>query len=543
MVNEVKFTMAMEGGTVVVANLDQVGNKLIDVNTKLKDAGRGAEAFGGSIGTVGNQLRGFDSSVNTTKGSVDSLAHGLKSAFIGSSVAVGLIGLKNTMMDFTQSMVQAQIQVDQLRNGLNFAVGRDKSAGELNFIRESSKALGLEFVSTSQQYMKLASAARGTSLEGQKVREVFTAVAQASTVMGLSAEQTSGALLSISQMISKNTIMSEELKGQLGERLPGAFQTAARAMGVTTEQLNKMLETGQVVAGDFLPKFAAELSKGVAPEVEAAAKSMQASVNKMSYAWTDLKQTLAQSGVGDYIGKEIRSVTAFLNDLKFTLESFKKSAPDALGGLYVEFAKLAARTSFNVLTTSANSFNWALNALTGNVFKLNENIRLIPDTLQSRAVQAEMLSANLTKAEAELANLQTRLAKAPENIYLKSETYQAHLLVKQLEAALVAKHALSGKSGISGNVPNPDRVIDRENARVAAEKQAAADKYLLSIRQQLSGVDASYLPTLEKLNAMRMAGNVSEAEYIKLVSDLAAKNYKAAASVKAHKDAKKELKD
>ena len=41
--------------------------------------------------------------------------------------------------------------------------------------------------------------------------------------MGLSADQTSGVLLALQQMISKGTVQAEELRGQLGERLPGAL--------------------------------------------------------------------------------------------------------------------------------------------------------------------------------------------------------------------------------------------------------------------------------------------------------------------------------
>lgn len=477
MANEVKFTLAMDGGAAVVTDLDQVGRKLIDVNTKIKDAGSGADAFGGSMRTVGSQLRGFGGDVNDAKGSVDSLAHGLKSAFIGSSVAVGLIGLKNTMMDFTQSMVQAQIQVDQLRNGLNFAVGRNKAASELNFIRESSRALGLEFVSTSQQYMKLAASARGTSLEGQKVHDVFTAVAQASTVMGLSAEQTSGALLSISQMISKNTIMSEELKGQLGERLPGAFQIAARSMGVTTEQLNKMLETGQVVAGDFLPRFAQQLSQEVAPEVNAASMSMQASVNRLANSWTSLKQAMVEGGMG-------KSIASGMTSLSRSVDGVAESMKDAKAqgaGFITQFADMAggALAIMIPFVDAPRSFN-----------------------------------GHLRDAEQELEVLQKKLAAVPDNIYLKSETYQAQLYVKELRAIKKAKDDL-----------NPDYASPAEDRRFALSADAYREKEKVKktyddLLQNLSGVGSKFQEHLSQLKAGFDAGHVGHAKYVADVKTL-----------------------
>lgn len=483
MVNEVKFTLAMDGGTAVVTDLDQVGRKLVDVNTKLKDAGSGADAFGGSTRTVGNQLRGFGGDVDGAKGSVDALANGLKSAFIGSSVAVGLIGLKNTMMDFTQAMVQAQIQVDQLRNGLNFAVGRSNAAGELNFIRESSKALGLEFVSTSQQYMKLAASARGTSLEGQKVHDVFTAVAQASTVMGLSAEQTSGALLSISQMISKNTVMSEELKGQLGESLPGAFQIAASAMGVTTEQLNKMLETGQVLAEDFLPKFANELTKRTAPAVEEASQSMQASVNRMSNSWTELKQVVAQSGVGDF----------FKADMKIINDALTSTAKD-----------------MQVAKAEGAGFLGQFGALMKGVVLFLNPINLVNYQFQD-------LEKNLIDAQGELKKTIIALEKEPNNIWLKNAAHNTQEYIDKLREAQTRQIQLIGtyESGDDRKI----KAFNAELSQASAAKAKAINGYS-DVLQGLSGVNVNFQKHLSQLKAGMDAGIVTQEKYVEDVKTL-----------------------
>ena len=49
----------------------------------------------------------------------------------------------------------------------------------------------------------------------------------------------------------------------LSESLPSAVGIAAKAMGVTTQQLFKMMEQGQIIASDFLPKFTKELRSAV----------------------------------------------------------------------------------------------------------------------------------------------------------------------------------------------------------------------------------------------------------------------------------------
>jgi tape measure domain-containing protein len=130
--------------------------------------------------------------------------------------------------------------------------------------------------------------------------------------MGLSAEDTEGIFLALGQMISKGTVQAEELRGQLGERLPGAFNLAAQAMGVTTAQLDKMLQNGQVVAKDFLPKFANELDKVYSAGVQLGSDGLNANTNRFNSALTNLYKT-----VGDYLtpafNGALKAGTGFLN--------------------------------------------------------------------------------------------------------------------------------------------------------------------------------------------------------------------------------------
>jgi tape measure domain-containing protein len=126
-----------------------------------------------------------------------------------------------------KAVLEARIQFEKLNNVLGQAVGTAKVAAELTFIRDAASRLGLEFQSTAAAYAKFAAASRGTALEGGQTRDIFTGIAQASAALGLSSEETAGALTAVQQIISKGKVSAEELRGQLGERLPGAFQRGA----------------------------------------------------------------------------------------------------------------------------------------------------------------------------------------------------------------------------------------------------------------------------------------------------------------------------
>jgi tape measure domain-containing protein len=161
-----------------------------------------------------------------------------------------------------REFVQANASMEAMTKSLELVTGSSEAAArEMEFVRGQAARLGLDINSAANSYLQLSASAKGTVLEGQATRDIWSAVAESMARLGKTSAETDGALLAISQMMSKGVVSAEELRGQLGERLPGAFQVAAKAMGVSTQELGKMLEQGQILASDFLPKFSAELRK------------------------------------------------------------------------------------------------------------------------------------------------------------------------------------------------------------------------------------------------------------------------------------------
>src|SRR5690606_5836527 len=147
-------------------------------------------------------------------------------------------------------------------------------------------------------------------------------VANAAGKLKLSNEQVQGTFLALSQMMSKGKVQAEELRGQLGERLPGAFALAAKAMGVTEAELNKMLEKGQVISEDFLPKFAKQLDISFGNDKTEKIVSMQASVNRLNTAfdmlWDSKRAKTFFTEVTDGFAEMIREITVLLNSQDFS---------------------------------------------------------------------------------------------------------------------------------------------------------------------------------------------------------------------------------
>lgn len=304
------------------AGIGGTGTAAAGASTSLNRYEQSAQQAGKAMGDLERQSRSFgdslkDFAIGAT--AVNAVAQSVR------GLVDGLMEIPTAVFSSVRGFAELQAQVDKITVGLKFAAGGDATAGarDLGFLREETNRLGLDLSVASSSFVRLAAAARETTLEGKGARDIFLAISEAATVMHLSSAESEGALMAVGQMISKGTVQAEELRGQLGERLPGAFQIAARAMGVTTAELGKMLEQGQVLSDDFLPKFAAQLRKELAGSVEEAANSTQAALGRIDSAWADLKRTVADSGLGQAAAGQLSILTDAMNDASAAIRRAK----------------------------------------------------------------------------------------------------------------------------------------------------------------------------------------------------------------------------
>jgi tape measure domain-containing protein len=286
----------------------------------------GVKIDGGQAKRGAVQVRRALRSISQEGQKTTSRLRGLGRALFSLKTAFAALGLGLV----SASLLKTATSLTRVERGLKLATGSAKGASEaLGFISENVDRLGLSLEAAEQGFVGLAAAARGTALEGEQTRQIFLGVSEAAAAMGLSAEQTKGAFTAIEQIISKGKVSAEELRGQLGERLPGAFQVAARAAGVTTQELDKLLSTGKLLATDFLPLFAAQLRDEFGGAAKEAGDSIQAALNGFGNAVERLKRTIATSGALDPLIDGIRAVTELLEDPAFLTGATKAAA--ALG--------------------------------------------------------------------------------------------------------------------------------------------------------------------------------------------------------------------
>ncbi|MDZ4871066.1 MAG: hypothetical protein CLLPBCKN_000454 [Chroococcidiopsis cubana SAG 39.79] len=145
------------------------------------------------------------------------------------------------------SSVAASADFERLNKTLLVVAGSSAAvAKEQAFLSSTISRMSLPVKEATQSYVELMAASKGTALEGERTQRIFMGLTLAGKALGLSNEAQARAFNAVQQMMSKGKVSAEELRGQLGEALPGAYQLFAKSIGVSAAQLDKLLENGQV---------------------------------------------------------------------------------------------------------------------------------------------------------------------------------------------------------------------------------------------------------------------------------------------------------
>lgn len=231
-----------------------------------------------------------------------------------------------------KAFVDANVDLERFERAMTALKGStEASAKELVYIREVSNRLGLDVKTTADAYISLTAATKGTALEGEQSRRIFEAISGAMSLLGKSSADTSGALLAINQIVSKGTVSMEELRGQIGERLPGAFAIAAKSMGLTTQELDALVTSGNLTANEFLPRFAAGIEEafGKVDTVDTFSAAMARARNAVD----ELFQEIGKSGVIDGLAVALGAVSKLVQAASSTFDYFGTAASSALNVL------------------------------------------------------------------------------------------------------------------------------------------------------------------------------------------------------------------
>jgi len=483
----------------------------------------GEDKTSATLGKIESGLRGIDGEAGGAASKVSELDRGVGALGQRGAALDGLVTAMRALAAavVVKEFVDANVEAEKFDKAMTLLKGSSTAAAsEFEYVKKLANTLGLELFTTADAYVQLSASTRGTAIEGQATRDIFEAVSKAMSTLGKSSSDTQGALLAISQIVSKGTVSMEELRGQLGERLPGAFQIAAKSMGVTTEELDKLVSSGNLTAAEFLPKFAAALREtfGDTTHVD----GFTASLNRMQNALSDAYLQLGNAGTFDLLTKGVQLATASVTGIIASFEALGTIIGAAGGALlsgdWSRFGDVVAEA----MNKAGDKTRGARDAL----FGVEEAARQTGEAAEGAGMSIEEAMANGATKAVDLSAQVKQVDKALKELGIDPKSFVDPIeSVKKAFADLANNPAVNGDQFLSGFLVTLDKIksggdIEEIGQQLRTQYERgmlSADQYGVAVealKQKQSGVwDGMIRTTKEsKDNADAMARQAKETE-------------------------------
>jgi tape measure domain-containing protein len=367
-------------------------------------------------------------------------------------------------------IIETTAEIQALNNAIVFASGTaQEGANNLQFIERTANDLGLSIRAAKEGFKTFSGATIGTNIQGDQTREIFESVSIAASAMGLSADNAKGTFIALGQILGKGKVQAEELRGQLGERIPGAFGIAARAMGVTTQELDKMLERGELLAEDFLPKFSKELRKTFEGAIPKSTKSLRANLNRLESTFDKLSIAIG-TRFNRQINKGISTVSDFAKSLTSLVEvPLSESLRETRSELNAEFNLLK---NANIPLDKRQSLIENINLRYGTYLE-----NLLDEKSSLEDIEAAQMAANRSLIEKiKLSAKEEIIRKESQKLLeLQKDLFEAQLKFEKKSFLLGGQREKEIKSRI--------KEIQEENQAILEQRKITAKEQVQEIRQ------------------------------------------------------------
>lgn len=469
-----------------------------------------------------------EKSKRTVTGMVDGMAGSL--GRLGTLLGGVFAGVSVTA--FVGKLVSVQREFDVLNSSLVTVTGSAQAAGrEMAWIKTFAKDTPYGLAQATEAFVKM----KALGLDPTQAK--LTSFGNTAAGMGKSLMQM------IEAVADAATGEFERLKefgikaSKQGDMVAFTFQ------GVTTRVKNSAKDIT-----DYLENIGNTAFGGA---MEQRAKTLDGAIAALGDSWDELFRTINEStGFSEKAAGGVRLVTDAIDGLGKMVENHQGvvmtflgaaggaaaaaglvAVGGAIGVVKGAIVTLAAVLAANPVTLALLGVGVVAGAGVAAVSMYAKTAAGIEDAIATLRVENERSEAAMARAVAG-----GRTAGA-DNIAKTIEARKDQ--IAKLRAELDMLNASSkGAGGGRGSI-NPPAAA--EAAAKKAQEDADAEQALLEIRQKLYGVNKDYLPQLQKLNELRLAGRITEAAYVELVSKLAKENYKEDESAKARASSAKQL--
>lgn len=295
----------------------------------------------------------------------------------------------------------------------NVSASAAEYSDNMRWAAELSKRYGAYVNDVVRGFAKFRGAAGQANMSLDDQRALFESVTRACTAFALSADETNGVFLALTQMIGKGKVQAEELRGQLGERMPIAMQAMAKAAGTTVAGLDALMKQGKLTA-DILPAFGKALDE-MLPNVQ---------TDTVEAAFADLRNA----------AKEFSDTL----DLGGMMKSGARAMAEAVRGAAGEIGNIVVAT----VAVIAAAVGRGATRVWQNLMTTAKGIEATAATSQKRL---EAITASRIAKEQQLERLRIRMATATSSQLVSLKAREAKLIL-QIDELMTAEAAAQSRA-------------------------------------------------------------------------------------------------
>jgi tape measure domain-containing protein len=247
----------------------------------------GAGYFGGT--RFAAQMEGADRYLRQARVPLAGAISELSSEFANATKQVLLYGTAYQGLAFLTQLpsqaLAAAASLQTFRNQLNAVTGSASNADKsFAFVDSLAARFAVPLDSAREGFVKLYASMSPAGFNASEIEGLFEGISKAAATFGMSKDKVDRVSYAFAQMASKGQVMAEELRGQLGDVLPGSLALFAKAANMSIPEFSKAMEDGAFKGAamqQLLRNVATLLNTDFAAGAKGAAETLQGSLNAM----------------------------------------------------------------------------------------------------------------------------------------------------------------------------------------------------------------------------------------------------------------------
>ena len=337
-----------------IADLTEQANKLQKLSELYTIGSAEQIKYANGAKRVRDQIKGTTSPLNKFFGVLNRIAT-VQAGFTAFAAIIGTFtGSLNKFVGQQKALEGFELALKNV--GLSTAEVNERLADAARISAE----LGAPLEQVEKSFKRMVPALEAVGVNAEDSGKFLEGIAARTQTLGLNTEQTGRFMEAFAQVLSKGKLQSEELNQQISE-LDGAFRgQLAKSLGVTTQQLEDMIQNGEITSRVFVKAFN-DMANG-ADALRERIASGNATIQQLQNL-IDLIDTQNIRRIGKAIEPGIK---AFL-EIQFVVAEFIETVSKSQVG-----ALLA--TIFNEVAKGARDFTKALTEVSKLIIALLEPI-------------------------------------------------------------------------------------------------------------------------------------------------------------------------